>query len=78
MLAQGEHPGTFPEAWTVPGGIGWFHLMGVPPIRPENEQPVKEWLNVGYHGTALREYLQQAAMHLKAGQRVRQEAGSPA
>lgn len=49
--------------------------MGVPPIRPENEQPVEEGLNVGYHGPALREYLQQAAMHLRAGQRMRQEAG---
>lgn len=48
--------------------------MGVPPIRPENEQPVKEWLDVGYHRPALWEYLQQAAMHLRA---FENEAGGP-
>lgn len=49
--------------------------MRVPPVRPENEQPVKEWLNVGYHRPALREDLQQAAMHLNAGQRMRKVVG---
>lgn len=49
--------------------------MGIPPIRPENEQPIKQWFDVGNHGPALREDLQQAAVHLRAGQRVRQEAG---
>lgn len=49
--------------------------MRVPPIRPENEQPIKEWFDVGNHRPALREDLQQAAMHLRAGQRMRQEAG---
>lgn len=39
--------------------------MGVPSIRPENEQPVKERLDVGYHRPALRKDLQQATMHLE-------------
>lgn len=38
--------------------------MGVLLIRPENEQPIKEWLYVGYHRPVLREDLQQASMHL--------------
>lgn len=42
--------------------------MWVPSVRPENEQPVKEWLDVGYHWPTLREDLQQASMHLGAGQ----------
>lgn len=70
MGAPEEHLGTFPETWVIPGGIRWFHLMGVPPVRPENEQPVKEWLDVGYHRAALRKDLQQATVHLRAGQRV--------
>jgi hypothetical protein len=45
--------------------------MGVPSVRPENEQPVKEWLNVGYNRPTLRKDLQQATMHLGAGQRMR-------
>lgn len=69
-------PEHIPKVWVIPGGIGWFHLMGVPPVRPENEQPVKEWLNVGYHRPALREDLQQAAMHLRADQRLREETGT--
>lgn len=45
--------------------------MRVPSVRPENEQSVKEWLNVGYHRPALREDLQQATMHLGTGQKMR-------
>ena len=59
---------TIPKVQVIPGGIGWLHLMWVPSVRPENEQPVKEWLDVGYHWPTLGEDLQQAAMHLGAGQ----------
>lgn len=67
-MAQGKQLGTSLKVQVIPGGIGWLHLMWVPSVRPENEQPVKEWLDVGYHWPTLREDLQQAAMHLGAGQ----------
>lgn len=68
MFGTGEAAGHIPKVQVIPGGIGWLHLMWIPSVRPENEQPVKEWLDVGYHWPTLREDLQQAAMHLGAGQ----------
>lgn len=68
MFGTREAGGYIPKVQVIPGGIGWLHLMWVPSVRPENEQPVKEWLDVGYHWPTLREDLQQAAMHLGAGQ----------
>lgn len=41
--------------------------MGVSPVGPEDEQPVKERLDVGHNGPALGEYLQEATMHLRTG-----------
>lgn len=67
-MALGKRLGTSLQVQVIPGGIGRLHLMWVPSVRPENEQPVKEWLDVGYHWPTLREDLQQAAMHLRAGQ----------
>ncbi len=41
-----------------PSGKSWFHLMWVPAIWPENEQTVKQRLDVGYNITILGEDLQ--------------------
>lgn len=68
MFDTEEAAGHIPKVQVIPGGIGWLHLMWVPSVRPKNEQPVKEWLDVGYHWPTLREDLQQATMHLGAGQ----------
>ncbi len=47
-----------------PSGKSWFHLMRVPAIWPENEQTVKQRLDVGYIITTLGEDLQQTSMNL--------------
>lgn len=47
-----------------PSGVGWFDFMWVSAVGPENEQPVKQRLDVGDHIFAFRVDLQQASLFL--------------
>ena len=48
----------------VPGGEGGLDLVGVPAVRPEDEQPVEQRLDVGDNVVTLRVDLEQAPLLL--------------
>lgn len=54
---------------TLPGGIGWLHLMRVAPVRPEDQEAVKDGLNVGHDRPPLWVDLEDAAMDLVKSQK---------
>lgn len=48
----------------LPGGVGGLHLMWVPAVGPEEEQPVEQWLDVSHVGLPFRKDPENAAMLL--------------
>lgn len=48
----------------LPGGVGRLHLMWVPAVGPEEEQPVEQGGDVGHVGLPLRKDPEDAAVRL--------------
>lgn len=48
----------------LPGGVGGLHLVWVPAVGPEEEQPVEQWGDVGHVGLPLRKDPEDAAVLL--------------
>lgn len=48
-----------------PSGVSWLHFVWVPAVRPEDEQPVEQGFDVGYHVSAFRVDLQQPSLFLQ-------------
>lgn len=55
---------TVPPGGRLPAAVGRLHLVGVPAVGPEEEQPVEQRLDVGHVGLPLGEDGEDAALRL--------------
>lgn len=56
-----------PGGGGLPAAVGRLHLVGVPAVGPEEQQPVEQRLDVGHVGLPLGEDGEDAALRLVGG-----------
>lgn len=54
----------FGSSRRLPGGEGRLHLMRVPAVGPEEQQPVKQWHDISHVGFPFRKDPENASMNL--------------